>query len=88
MMGVFQLGEVFTVLLSEMVISGFTTGVAFHVLTSQAKNLLGIAVPRYSGPFKAFYVSAADTLTFDSTSNGGRLGKEAGGARRAAVRGD
>ncbi|XP_050721947.1 sulfate anion transporter 1-like [Eriocheir sinensis] len=55
MMGVFQLGEVFTILLSEMVISGFTTSVAFHVLTSQAKNLLGITVPRYSGPFKAFY---------------------------------
>lgn len=56
-MGVLQLGEVFTVLLSEIVVSGFTTGVAFHVLTSQVKYLLGIPMPRYSGPFKAFYVS-------------------------------
>jgi MFS superfamily sulfate permease-like transporter len=45
------------VLLSDTLVSGFTTGAAVHVLTSQVKNLLGVKVPRYSGPLKIIYVS-------------------------------
>lgn len=44
-------------LLSDTLVSGFTTGAAVHVLTSQVKNLLGVKVPRYSGPLKVVYVS-------------------------------
>ncbi|XP_042860866.1 solute carrier family 26 member 6-like [Penaeus japonicus] len=49
--GLLHLGDLFRKFLSDMLISGFTTGVAFHVLTSQVKSLFGIAVPRYNGPF-------------------------------------
>jgi MFS superfamily sulfate permease-like transporter len=45
------------VLLSDTLVSGFTTGAAVHVLTSQVKNLLGVKVQRYSGPLKVIYVS-------------------------------
>lgn len=44
-------------LLSDTLVSGFTTGAAVHVLTSQVKNLLGVKVPRHSGPLKLVYVS-------------------------------
>ncbi|MPC17171.1 Solute carrier family 26 member 6 [Portunus trituberculatus] len=57
LMGVLQVGQVFSVLLSHMITSAFTTSVAFLVLTSQLKNVLGIPVPRHSGPFKTIYVS-------------------------------
>lgn len=50
-MGVFKLG-VLGIVLSDHLVSGFTTGAAVHVLVSQIRNLLGIAIPRYSGPFK------------------------------------
>ncbi|XP_047492270.1 solute carrier family 26 member 6-like isoform X2 [Penaeus chinensis] len=49
--GLLHLGEVFGRFLSDMLISGFTTGLAFQVLTSQVKSLFGISVPRHSGPF-------------------------------------
>ncbi|XP_045112525.1 prestin-like [Portunus trituberculatus] len=55
LMGVLQVGQVFSVLLSHMITSTFTTSVAFLVLTSQLKNVLGIPVPRHSGPFKTIY---------------------------------
>jgi MFS superfamily sulfate permease-like transporter len=45
------------VLLSDTLVSGFTTGAAVHVLTSQVKNLLGVKVSRYNGPLKVIYVS-------------------------------
>ena len=57
LMGVLQVGQVFSVLLSHMITSAFTTSVAFLVLTSQLKNVLGITVPRHFGPFKTIYVS-------------------------------
>ncbi|XP_071514884.1 prestin-like isoform X2 [Panulirus ornatus] len=54
-LAVVQLGELFSMFLSDMLVSGFTTGVAFHVLTSQVKYLFGVPVPRYNGPFKLIY---------------------------------
>ncbi|KAG5682407.1 hypothetical protein PVAND_011760 [Polypedilum vanderplanki] len=39
-------------LLSESLVSGFTTGAAIHVLTSQVKDLLGIELPGINGNFK------------------------------------
>lgn len=44
-------------LLSEPLVSGFTTAAAVHVLVSQIKDLLGIRVPRHKGAFKVIYVS-------------------------------
>jgi len=54
LLGVCRLG-VLSVLLSDTLVSGFTTGAAVHVLTSQVKNLLGVKVQRYSGPLKIVY---------------------------------
>nr|BBA68353.1 putative prestin [Phreagena okutanii] len=53
-MGVFRLGFV-TVYLSDALISGFTTGAACHVFTSQIKHVFGIKTARYSGVFKLVY---------------------------------
>ncbi len=58
-MGIFRLGAL-SLLLSTELVSGFTTGAAVHVLTSQMKNLLGIAIPRRSGIFKIVLVSPVD----------------------------
>ena len=50
-MGLLKLGFV-AVYLSDPIISGFTTGAAILVFTSQVKHLLGLTtVPRYSGAF-------------------------------------
>lgn len=48
---IFRLGIVCT-LLSDTLISGFTAGAAVHVFTSQIKDILGISLPHFSGPFK------------------------------------
>jgi len=55
-MAVTRLGFV-TVYLSDPLISGFTTGAACHVFTSQIKHVFGIETGRYSGVFKLIYVS-------------------------------
>ena len=47
-MGLVHLGFV-TVYLSRPLVSGFTTGAAFIVFTSQVKYFFGINPPRYSG---------------------------------------
>lgn len=54
-MGIFQLGSL-SVLLSDQLVSGFTTAAAFHVLTAQMKYLLGINVGSYSGSLKIIYM--------------------------------
>ncbi|XP_046331285.2 prestin-like isoform X2 [Haliotis rufescens] len=41
-----------TTYMSEYLISGFTTGVAIHVVSSQIKNVLGLKVKRFNGVFK------------------------------------
>lgn len=42
-------------LLSEPLVNGFTTAAAIHVITSQTKDLFGIAIPRHSGAFKIIF---------------------------------
>lgn len=44
-------------LLSEPLVSGFTTGAAVHVFVNQFKDILGVSVTRFKGPFKLIYVS-------------------------------
>ncbi|CAL4076706.1 unnamed protein product [Meganyctiphanes norvegica] len=53
-LGLLQLG-VLSVFLSDMLVKGFTTGAAVHVITSQIKYLFGISVPRHAGPLKIPY---------------------------------
>lgn len=48
-MGFFQVGFV-SVYLSDALLSGFVTGASFTILTSQAKYLLGLRLPRSHGP--------------------------------------
>ena len=53
-MGMFRLGFI-TYYFSESFFSGFTSGAAVHIATSQMPALLGIHVKRYGGPFKIVY---------------------------------
>ncbi|KAL0266828.1 UNVERIFIED_CONTAM: hypothetical protein PYX00_009270 [Menopon gallinae] len=48
---IFRLGSL-TIFLSNSLVSGFTTGAAFHVLTYQFKDIFGIHVERLTGPLK------------------------------------
>ncbi|XP_015927773.2 prestin isoform X1 [Parasteatoda tepidariorum] len=59
-MGVFRLGSL-SVVLSDQLVSGFSTGAACHVATSQMKDLFGITVNRYSGALQLIY-SLRDVL--------------------------
>lgn len=56
-MFVLRLGIIST-LLSETLVSGFTTGAAIYVLTSQVKDLLGIRMAPQFGYFQLINVSA------------------------------
>ena len=47
-MGLVHLGFI-TAYLSRPLVSGFTTGAAFIVFTSQVKHFFGVTPPRYSG---------------------------------------
>lgn len=51
LMGVLRLG-VLGIILSDHLVSGFTTAAAIHVVVSQTRNLLGIKVPRFNGAFR------------------------------------
>ncbi|KAK3581235.1 hypothetical protein CHS0354_032954 [Potamilus streckersoni] len=51
LLGIARMGFV-TVYLSDALISGFTTGAACHVFTSQIKHVFSIKTERYSGAFK------------------------------------
>ncbi|CAL4185526.1 unnamed protein product, partial [Meganyctiphanes norvegica] len=53
-LGLLQLGSL-SVFLSDMLISGFTTGAAVHVVTSQVNYLFGLNIKRYNGPLKIIY---------------------------------
>jgi solute carrier family 26 protein len=67
-MYVLRLG-VLSFLLSESLVSGFTTGAAIHVFTSQLKDLLGIELPRVDGNFKLIKVwSERSKLKFSIVS--------------------
>ncbi|KAL7034789.1 hypothetical protein ACKWTF_008094 [Chironomus riparius] len=56
---------VLSFLLSECLVSGFTTGAAIHVFTSQVKDLLGIKLQRISGTFEMIktYTEVYNQLT-------------------------
>ncbi|EYC23116.1 hypothetical protein Y032_0016g3130 [Ancylostoma ceylanicum] len=45
-----------TALLSDQIITGFTTGAAVHVFTAQLNKILGVALPRRSGAGKLIFV--------------------------------
>lgn len=47
-MGLFQFGFI-TIFLSESLISGYTTGAAVHVFTSQLKHIFGLNLTSHSG---------------------------------------
>jgi len=47
-MGLLNLG-VLSSLLSDSLISGFTTGAAMHVFASQVPQLLGVKVTKFTG---------------------------------------
>jgi solute carrier family 26, other len=55
LMFAFRLG-ILSFLLSECLVSGFTTAAAIHVLTSQIKDLLGLKLPRIQGNFELIKV--------------------------------
>lgn len=61
-MYVLRLG-VISSLLSETLVSGFTTGAAIHVLTSQVKDLLGIHLSRNVDNFKIIFVSKQNNVS-------------------------
>lgn len=59
-MGFARLGFI-TIFLSDPLISGFTTGAACWVFTSQIKHILAIYPDRYSGPFAIIKVRTKST---------------------------
>lgn len=50
-MYIFRMGAL-SLLLSECLVSGFTTGCAIHVFTSQIRNISGLKLPKIEGNFK------------------------------------
>lgn len=66
-MSIMRLGT-FSSLLSEPLVSGFTTAAAVHVLISQLKDLLGVSIPRYKGAFKNIF-SVRDIIQQVPNSN-------------------
>ncbi|CAH1802534.1 unnamed protein product [Owenia fusiformis] len=66
-MGLFHLGFV-TAYLSDAVLSGFTTAAGFHVFTSQVKDIFGIKIGRYSGPWKLIYTYRDIVLNIVNTN--------------------
>ncbi|XP_058834299.1 solute carrier family 26 member 10-like [Topomyia yanbarensis] len=56
---------VISFLLSDTLVSGFTTGAAIHVLSSQIKDLLGLSLPPISGNFKIIntYIAIFSDIT-------------------------
>ncbi|XP_064155201.1 solute carrier family 26 member 10 isoform X1 [Anguilla rostrata] len=60
MIGMFglQLGFLSTYL-SEPIVKAFTSAAAFHVTVSQLQSMLGLRLPRYTGPFSLFKTLAS-----------------------------
>lgn len=63
-----QLGFLSTYL-SEPIVKAFTSAAAFHVTVSQLQSMLGLRLPRYTGPFSLFKVSLEKTICVKSTGN-------------------
>ncbi|CAK5079487.1 unnamed protein product [Meloidogyne enterolobii] len=62
LMAIFRLSFI-TNYISDSLISGFTTGAAVHVLTSQLDKLIGVKVKSYGGPGLVLFVIAAIILS-------------------------
>ncbi|XP_050094673.1 prestin [Anopheles aquasalis] len=67
MMSVARLGMLSS-LLSEPLVSGFTTAAAVHVILTQVKDLLGISIPRYKGAFKVILSLRAIVSEFPNSN--------------------
>lgn len=67
-MYVMRLGAVSS-LLSETLVSGFTTGAAIHVLTSQVKDLFGLRLTPITGYFEVILVSLSAPTLYDCSFN-------------------
>lgn len=67
LLGFLSMGSL-TVFFNDMLVSGFSTGAAVHVVTSQIKDLLGISVQSFSGPLKIIY-SYIDIFSKLTSSN-------------------
>ncbi|CAK5097133.1 unnamed protein product [Meloidogyne enterolobii] len=69
LMAIFRLSFI-TNYISDSLISGFTTGAAVHVLTSQLDKLIGVKVKSYGGPglvlfmWKDLFISASNINIF------------------------
>ena len=55
-MGIMRLGAL-SALLSESLIGGFTTGAAFHVITTQVPHVFGFRIEKFTGPGRLIKVS-------------------------------
>ncbi|KAF2360573.1 SLC26A/SulP transporter [Trinorchestia longiramus] len=66
-LGFLSLGSL-TVFFNDMLVSGFSTGAAVHVMVSQLKDVFGIQVQQFSGPFKILY-SVRDVIQKLPSSN-------------------
>jgi len=62
--GVLRLGSL-TVVITDVIVSSFTVGASFHVLTSQVKHVLGLRLPTVSGAGRIVltYFSIGEHLT-------------------------
>ena len=60
-MGLMRLG-VLSALLSESLISGFTTGAAFHVVTTQVPHIFGFRIQKFIGPGRLVKVNYAKSI--------------------------
>nr|XP_053638121.1 chloride anion exchanger-like [Cherax quadricarinatus] len=67
LLGIMQMGSL-CVYLSDMMVSGFTTGASVHVLASQIPFLLGIHTRSFDGPLKIIYIFI-EIFTLIFTSN-------------------
>uniref|UniRef100_A0A915BXI3 STAS domain-containing protein n=1 Tax=Parascaris univalens TaxID=6257 RepID=A0A915BXI3_PARUN len=54
--------------MSDQLVSGFTTGAAFHVAASQLPKLFGLNIPSYDGLFKLFYILRDVILSLPNTN--------------------
>ncbi|XP_015784101.1 solute carrier family 26 member 10 [Tetranychus urticae] len=52
--GIFQLG-VLSLVLSEQMLTAFACGATFHIAVAQLESVLGITVPKHSGPLKVIF---------------------------------
>ncbi|KAK6101767.1 sulfate permease family protein [Brugia pahangi] len=57
-----------TTYMSDALISGFTTGSAFHVFTAQLNKIIGVKLPRYSGFSMLFFMMRDLILALPQTN--------------------